>query len=97
MLLLGLWVGSGHPHMHQFLQPLVGQLTSLAKGVQITDEFTEKVMARVVVLALILDLMAKVCFLTPKNTHIISGTCTRTSWPILSFWLFQMPRKMLYC
>lgn len=60
MLLMGLWVGPSHPHMHQFLRPLVNDLITVAKGVTITDEFGKKQRARAVLVVLILDLMAKV-------------------------------------
>jgi hypothetical protein len=78
IMLIGLWVGSGHPNMRKFLQPAVQQLCALEKGVQIHNEHKQLKITRMVILAMVLDLMGKVfthnahlCMKTYINTYLM--------------------------
>lgn len=59
-MLVGLWVGSNHPHMHQFLGPLVQQMEDLEKRVIMINKQNKSLHIRATVIAFILELAAKV-------------------------------------
>jgi hypothetical protein len=59
LILLGLWVGTNHPNMHQFLTPITKQLAALEKGTTIHIS-AENLLLQVILLVFVLDLAAKV-------------------------------------
>jgi len=56
MLLLGLWVGIGHPNMQKYLAPLVEQLQILeAGGCSVRNEVGQLINIRAVLVTMVLD------------------------------------------
>jgi hypothetical protein len=68
ILLLGLWVGKGHPPMNAFMRPLALQLKKLEEeGVELHDD-VRHFHGRITILGFVLDLKGKVC-LCMKQSH----------------------------
>jgi hypothetical protein len=61
MLLLGIWVGKGHPSMNTYLAPLVDQLVSAeTHGFYLMNEFNVEFINRIAVVSMTADMKAKV-------------------------------------
>ena len=68
MLLLGIWVGAGHPHMQCFLTPLVQKLHQLESMPTPAKGKKGPLLIQVVVLTTVMDLRGKVCDLKQKTS-----------------------------
>jgi hypothetical protein len=61
MLLLGIWVGKGHPSMNTYLAPLVDQLAIAEnQGFYLVNEFGVEFVSRIAVVSMTADMKAKV-------------------------------------